>query len=187
MNELSMFRLKVQYKSENQATGEIEKVKTEFLAQCVNYTDAENLMNKIIELDNMDKFEPCVYDIAKAKFEASDIYGTNIMKADDKLVCGLIEHFFENDSEGLYAVETIVFGDKEAKEKDLKQTYYIPAANVADAMAAARKILIYHGHNIDDCLIPSTKLDKATLVFLRPTTSESIYKQATDIRLNDGL
>lgn len=74
-----------------------------------------------------------------------------------------------------------MFGDKEAKEKDLKQTYYIPAANVADAMAAARKILIYHGHNIDDCLIPSTKLDKATSVFLRPTTSENIYKQATNI------
>lgn len=181
MNELSMFRLKVQYKSENQATGEIVKTKTEFLAQCVNYTDAETLMNKIIETENMDKFEPCVYDIAKAKFEASDIYGTKIMQTDNNLTCGLIEHFFENDSEGLYAVETVVFGDKEAKEKDLKQTIYIPAANVADAMAAARKILIYSGHNINDCLIPSTKLDNASLVFLRPATTEYINKQSTEI------
>lgn len=181
MNELSMFRLKVQYKSENQATGEIEKAKTEFLAQCVNYTDAESLMNKIIETDNMNKYEPCVYDIVKAKFEASDIYATNIMQSDNNLVCGLIEHFFENDSEGLYAVDTIVFGDKEAKEKDLKQTYYVPATNVADAMAATRKILVYNGFNLENCLIPSTKLDNAAVVFLRPTTSEYIYKQATEI------
>lgn len=181
MNELSMFRLKVQYKSENQATGEIEKTKTEFLAQCVNYTDAESLINKIIETESMDKFEPCVYDIVKAKFEASDIYGTKIMQADNNLTCGLIEHFFENDSEGLYAVETIVFGDKEAKEKDLKQTYYIPATNVADAMAAARKILAYDGHKMEDCLIPSTKLDNVSLVFLRPATTEYINKQSAEI------
>ena len=181
MNELSMFRLKVQYKSENQSTGEIEKVKAEFLAQCVNYTDAESLMNKIIETESMNKFEPCVYDIAKAKFEASDIYGTKIMKTDNNLTCGLIEHYFENDSEGLYAVETIVFGDKEAKEKDLKQTFYIPSSNVADAMSAAREILFHNGHQISDCLIPSTKLDNASLIFLRPATSERIYKQTSEI------
>lgn len=181
MNELSMFRLKVQYKSENQTTGEIEKIKTEILAQCANYTDAETLMNKIIETDNLNKFEPCIYDIVKTKFEAPDIYGTKIMQTDNNLACGLIEHFFENDSEGLYEVQAIVFGDKEAKEKDLKQTIYIPATNVADAMAAARKILVYSGHNIADCLIPSTKLDNASIVFLRPSTSEYIYKQAMEI------
>lgn len=182
MNELSMFRLKVQYKSENPATGEIEKTKNEILAQCVNYTDAEKLMLKIIETDYMDKFEPCSYDITKAKFEASDIYGNpNVMLTDKKLLCGLVEHFFENENDGLYAVETVVFGDKEAKEKDLKQTYYIPTCNVAEAMTAARKILANDGHNIGDCLIPSAKLDKATRVFLRTSTTEYINRQATEI------
>lgn len=181
MNELSMFRLKVQYKSENQSTGEIEKVKAEFLAQCVNYADAEKLMCKIIETNSMDKFEPCVYDITKAKFEATDIYGCPIMKTNHNMTCGLIEHYFEAENDGLYAVETIAFGDKELKEKDTKHTYYIPATDVAEAMTATRKILVYESNNIENCLIPSAKLDKATSVFLRPTTSENIYKQATNI------
>ena len=100
MNELSMFRLKVQYKSENQTTGEIKKTKAEFLAQCVNYTDAEKLMSRIIETESMNKFEPCTYDIIKAKFEASDIYGTKIMQADSNLTCGLIEHFLRTTVRG---------------------------------------------------------------------------------------
>lgn len=182
MNELSMFRLKVQYKSENQATGEIEKSKLEILAQCVNYTDAETLMNKLIERYDMDKFEPCVYDIVKAKFEATYVYGCSAMHAETgMLTCGLIQHYFENESDGLYAVDTVAFGDKTAKEKDIKETHYIPAANVAEAMNAARQILSYNGNNLEDCLVPSAKLDNAEYVYLRPTTSESIYKQAAEI------
>lgn len=185
MNENSIFRLKVQYKMDNQETGEVEKMKLEILTQCVNYTDAEAVMNKIIEQYNMNKFETCVYDIVKTKFEAGDIYGCEAMAADDSeiLTCGLLQHFFENESDGLYAVENIVFGNKDNKEKDLKRTFYIPATNVANAMSLATKILRYEGYDMNDCLIPSAKLDNATYVYLRPKTSENIYKSAIDIFL----
>lgn len=183
MNENSIFRLKVQYKAENQETGEVEKIKLEILAQCVNYTDAEAVMNKVIEQYQMNKFEPCVYDIVRTKFEADDIYGCKAMSADDgnNLTCGLLQHFFENESDGLYAVENIVFGNKEDKEKDLKRTFFIPAKDTADATSAAIAILQYEGRNMDDCLISSIKLDHAEYVYLRPKTSESIYKLATNI------
>lgn len=179
MNELSMFRMKLQYKSENQETGEIERTKTEILAQCVCYTDAESLVHKLVEQYHMDKFEPCVYDIIKAKFEATSIYGNDLMKADTSYTTNnLYQHYFENTDDGLYEVATVVFGDKEAKEKDFKQTFYIPATNVADAMNKARQILQSSGNNLEDCLIPSAKLDNTEWIYLRPTTSEEIYKQS---------
>lgn len=183
MNDNTIFRLKVQYKADNQKTGKVEKIKLEILAQCVNYTDAEAVMNKVIEQYNMNKFEPCVYDIVKTKFEADSIYGCKAMSADDSknLTCGLLQHFFDNESDGLYAVETIVFGNKEDKEKDLKRTFYIPAIDVANAMSLATLILKYEGRDMNDCLIPSAKLDNATYVYLRPKTSESMYKLATNI------
>lgn len=185
MNELSMFRLKLQYKSENQTTGELEKAKTEILAQCVNYTDAESLVYEIIKQYHMDKFEPCVYDIAKAKMETTDIFGTDIMAVDTSYMTnGLYQHYFVKTDDGLYEVETIVFGDKETKEKDLKRTYYIPAIDVADAMNKARGILYDEGNDLTNCLIPSAKLDKAEWVYLRPATSKEIYERTSSWKVS---
>lgn len=183
MNENSIFRLKVQYKAENQETGEVEKIKQEILTQCVNYTDAEAVMNKVIEQYQMNKFEPCTYDIVKTKFSANDIYGCKPLSADDNknLTCGLLQHFFEDESDGLYAVDNVVFGNKEDKEKDLKRTFFIPAKDTADATSAAIAILQYEGRDMNDCLISSVKLDYAEYVYLRPKTSEEIFKLATNI------
>lgn len=179
MNATSlMFRLKLQYKSENQSTGEIEKTKTEILTECVNYTNAEEVAYSIIEQYHMDKFEPCVYDIVKTKIETTDIYGNESMKIDYSYdIDSLHQHYFDNEENGLYEVETIVFGDKEIKEKDHKHTFYIPAANVADAMNKARTILQNMGCELGNCLIPSAKLDKAEWIYLKPTTSEQIYNR----------
>lgn len=183
MNENSIFRLKVQYKAENQETGDVEKMKLEILTQCVNYTDAEAVMNKIIEQYQMNKFEPCTYDIVKTKFSANDIYGCKTLSADDSknLTCGLLQHFFEEESDGLYAVDNIVFGNKEDKEKDLKRTFFIPAKDTADATSVAIAILQYEGRDLNDCLISSVKLDHAEYVYLRPKTSEEAFKLATNI------
>lgn len=182
MNENSIFRLKIQYKTENQVSGDIEKVKLEIFAQCVNYTDAESVVYGLIDQYDLNKYEPCVYDIMRTKFEAGAIYGRSPLCPDEgSSICGLVQHYFAEESEGLYAVETIVFGDKEAKEKDLKRTFYIPATNVADAMEAAGQILNYEGHSLKDCLIPSAKLDNAAYVYLRRKTSSIAYELANVI------
>ena len=186
MEENTIFRLKVQYKSENPETGDLEKTKLEILTQCVNYTDAETLMHKVIEQYQMNKFESCTYEIIKTKILSGDIYGRKPLAADDndQLTCGLLQHFFNNEADGLYAVKTIVFGNKEDKEKDLKQTLYVPAQNVADAMKVATSILLYQGHNLNDCLIPSATLDNAVYVYLHPKTSESIFKYMNNVASN---
>lgn len=78
-------------------------------------------------------------------------------------------------------IDISCFGNKEDKEKDLKRTFYIPAIDVANAMSLATLILEYEGRDMNDCLIPSAKLDNATYVYLRPKTSEGMYKLATNI------
>lgn len=182
MNTKSMFRLKIQYKSESQETGEIKKTKIEILAQCANYTDAERLVNKLIEHYGMDKFEPCSYDITQCKFEVNAIYGNNILKEESKnLYCNLSCHYFEEKNDGLYAVDVVIFGDKSRKEKDVKDTYYIPASSVAEAMVCAQKILIYNCNYLDNCLIQNVKLDNAEYIYLASSTSERIYKEGNVI------
>lgn len=182
MSNNSMFRLKVQYKAVNQATGKDEKNKLEILIQAENYTEAEAVLNKIAKQYQFDKLEPYTYDIIRAKLLANDIYDYHGMVTDseNKLTCGLIQHFFEQ-SYGLYAVDTVVYGDKEADEKDLKETYYIPALDVSDAMNAAMAILKYYNHDYSECHVPSAKLDNAKYIYLQPYTSEAIFKQANDI------
>lgn len=187
MNEYSLFRLKLQYKTDNQETGDVEKAKMEILAQCVNYTDAEKVVNKIAKLYNMNKYEPMIYEIVKTKFDATQIVADGVLQTEymegvnQKLTCGLVQHFFENENEGLFAVDTTIFGNKEEKEKDVKTTYFIPAINVADAHDRAKKVLAYNGHDLDDCLVSGAKLDKAEYIYLRPSTSESLYNKATQI------
>lgn len=177
----SLFRLKVQYKRTNQTTGEIEKVKAEILAQCLNYTEAEALMIRIGDWEEFDKFEPYAYEIAKVKFTTDDLFGGEPMckMGAEKKMNGLIEHYFANDSEGIYAVNTIVPGCKEKKTKDKKTTYYIPAKDVAQAMRRAQAILQRRGEM--DGIVPSAKLDNATSIYLDSQTSEAIYRYATQI------
>lgn len=187
MNEYSLFRLKLQYKAENQETGEIEKAKMEILAQCVNYTDAETLVNKLIEQYQMDKLDPCNYEIVKGKFDVSNIVGTPVLQHDNKdvLTCGLLQHFFSENEDGLYAVDTIVFGDKAKKEKDVKTTYYIPANDAGDAQSRAMKILLMEGNQSGNCLVSCVKLDNAEYIYLRPQTSANLEENAN--RVFNGL
>lgn len=181
MNEYSLFRLKFQYKTENQETGEIEKAKMEALAQCANYTDAEALANKLMTMYGISKLDGYSYEIIKGKFDVSSLVGTSVLQHNKSLVCGLMPHFFENGNEGLYAVDTIVFGDKTAKEKDIKATYYIAATDVADAQDKACKVLQSDGYSLSDCLVSGAKLDNVEYLYLRPMTSETLQENANKI------
>lgn len=178
MSVQSIFRLKVQYKKANEETGEVEKAKMEILAQCEDYTDAEAVLYKIIDQYQFDKFEPCTYDIVRAKMLPGNIYGRSPLVADDggKLTCGLLQHFFENEHHGLYEVNAVVTIDNDLKKVCQKRTIYVPANNVADATSAATEVLKYDNDTSYDFHMPSVKLDNAALIYLLPETSESIYK-----------
>lgn len=184
-----MYRLKVTYQSENSETGDIEKVKDEILVECSTYTEAEAVLNKLIINYGMDKYGEVVYEIVKCKFTRSDIYYNNLLNSDNSkmLTCGLLQCFFEDENHGLYAVDTIAFGNKALKEKDEKYTYLIPAVDPADATNRAKAILIYEGRDINDCAINNVKYDKAGTFYFLPASQESLKERSQKIFANYGL
>lgn len=178
MDSLStMFRLKVAYQAENQETGEMEKVKEEILAECENYTDAEAVLNSIIKQYGFDKFGNVPYEIVKCKFSRSQLYVNNLIEKDNEantLTCGLVNCSFTDAMDGLYAVDVIIFGNKSEKEKDLKDTYFIPANDPADATQKAKEILDFYGHSKDDYAVTNVKFDKANSMYFVPASFESM-------------
>lgn len=178
MESLStMFRLKIAYQAENQETGEMEKVKEEILSECANYTDAEAVLTSIVEQYNLGKFGSVPYEIVKCKFSRHQLYVNDLIESDDEnktLTCGLLNCSFVDGMDGLYAVDVIIFGNKAEKEKDVKDTYFIPANDPADATHKAKEILGYGGHSKDDYAITNVKFDKATSMYFVPSSFESM-------------
>lgn len=189
-NSFQLFRLKLNYQAENQATGEVEKLKEEIIVECVNYTDAEILLNKIIENFSMNKLAPVVYEIIKCKFSSNDIYLNSLINCDSDeklLTCGRLNCFFEKDTHGLYVVDTILFGDKSLKEKDVKNTFLIPAEDPADATMRAKYILL-DGNNLEENIaVTNVKYDKAGNFYFKPETFDSLTKRSETIFEGYGL
>lgn len=189
-NITQMFRLKLTYQAENQETGDVEKIKEEILVQCVNYTDAETLLNKVIEHYDMAKLAPVVYEIVKCKFDVQDIYLNSLTDCDSDdtpLTCGRLNVFFANESHGLYAVDTIIFGDKSLKEKDIKTTYLIPAEDPADATVRTKIILVDGGNDEEDIAVTNVKYDKAGNFYLEPKTYAELTDRSIKILEKYGL
>lgn len=185
-----MYRLKVAYQAENESSGEIEKIKEEILVECVNYTNAETLLNKLIETYSMNKLCPAVYEIIKCKFAADDIYINSLVDCDDDttpLTYGRLNCFFKDESHGLYVVDAIIFGDKEAKEKDEKRAFLIPAIDPAYATMCAKAILDYDGHKAEDISVTNVKYDKAGNFYLDPMTFNNLSERSEKIFKNYGL
>lgn len=178
MDSNSLFRLKIQYLSENQETGAVEKNKIEILAQSANYTDAEAVLHAIVEEYGMEKLAPCQYEIIRGKFNVGDITGSPAIQRDGDTLCGLVQHSFSVANDGLYVIDTIVFGDAGNNGKDTKATYYIPAHDVADAQEKGYRVLAQGGNASKDCLVTSAKLDKVEYIYLTPQTSESLFMES---------
>lgn len=185
----TMFRLKLAYKAENDETGAIENVKDEMLVECVNYTDAEKVVMQLEKLYDMSKYEPLSYEIVKCKYDFSTIFLNALVNRenDDNLICGLVDSFIEDKEHGLYAVDIIMYGDKSIKEKDVKETYFIPAINPADAHFRAAKIIQNYGKNKSDYAILNVKHDKANDILLLPSSYAHLNNRSVEIGIAYGL
>ena len=120
-NSHGFYRLKSSYCSENEDSGEIERIKKEELIMAIGYTDAESIAFKLMELYERNKFDNYNYEIVKAKIE--ELVFNDSVRVSQELTQGLIEYYFEEDEEsgvGLYAVKVEFQNESEGKIKKVE-------------------------------------------------------------------
>lgn len=169
---MRLFRIKNNYITADEESGRVVKVKEEYLVSAENYTDAECFITKYNAEHNTERFGPAEYEIVKEKFNYNNIELNDVLNFDDRdTTCGLIEHFFVEDTDRLFAVTVRFFGDKEAGEKSYNSTYYVPARNAESAIKYVKTNLIKEDA---DYMITKTVADNVASIFLTPSIHQEL-------------
>ena len=102
------------------------------------------------------------------------------MTADNILLNGLSELFFENDGDALFIVKVKIFTDLE-KGKSFKTEYILPSTSGIAAINYVKKYLLYKGYRSEEFQILSHSIDATESLYL---TTESIeQKMETDSKI----
>lgn len=175
-----VFEIKFAYKGENEK-GELSKKKLNVLAQCTNYTEAEKLAHTLIAIQELEKFEECIYNISLTNYSVSNVLVNDILNESDDLVMGLQETFFSNEEDGIFIIKVKFFGDKEAKEKDVTDSYLVPGLNINNAILYLKKFLI-NKKNYQSCdfTVNGSNITNAENLYLVPSVYDS--KKAESIK-----
>ena len=168
-----VFEIKFAYKGENEK-GDLSKKKLKVLAQCTNYTEAEKLAHTIIAIQELEKFEECVYSISLTNYSVSNVLVNDALNEANDLVMGLQETFFSNEEDGIFVIKVKFFGDKEAKEKDITDSYLVPGSNINNAILYLKKFLI-NKKNYQNCdfTINGSNITNAENLYLVPSVYDS--------------
>jgi len=167
----SIFRFKFSYTGEKE-NGDLTKKKLELLAQCANYTDAEKLVNSIIEKREFSRYDECDYEIIKTKIVLGNILLNDSVAEEENITCGLSESFFDDEQAGFFLIKVKIFGGED--EKDSTEEYLVPASTSA---AADRYLKDYMNKKYkmtsDSFKVVSNKLDNADSLFMLPEVVEA--------------
>lgn len=155
------YLLKLQYKGEEVETGDVKKLRKEFLAECTSYSDAETLVNEIIDDEKMNKYEPAVYEIQKLKI--SDIKFSEHLIVNDDSLNDLTELYFESDDAHFYRVKVEEPDLDSEKPKTIKHEMFIPAESTGEAEHIAK--MFYK----DGVVANTTKMAFETAFVLKST------------------
>lgn len=139
VNTTDFYLLKIAYEGEDVATADIKKIKKEYLAECMNYTDAEKLVNEIIEDEKMNKYSQAQYEIVKQKIGILK-YSDHIV-AEEESLGGLTELFFEDEAK-FYKVKIEEPDNSGDKPKMTKTDMFIPAASTGEAENLAKRFYV---------------------------------------------
>lgn len=168
---MNLFRIKNNYMAANQETGEVQKVKEEYLVSAVNYTDAESFIVNFNEKSGNNKFAPAEYEITKEKFNWNDIYMNDVFDHEEgALTCGLVELFFNDETDRLFSITARFFLDNEEKKKTCNKTFYIPAHSLEEAVKCLKNEIVENG---DEYMITKTSADNMVSLFLTPDIVEN--------------
>lgn len=168
---MSFYKLSFAYKTEDEnLDGKIVTKKQEFLAECVNYADAEALVIQIAHDYNMNAYEGYEYDIRKMP-KINDIIFNEHFGVDKSSFknSGQIFLYFSG-SEYLVQVDLkITTGDN----KSTKHTVFIPAVSTTEAASEALKI---YSQSISQATVLKTNvLELTDGVFVTPDKYESMH------------
>lgn len=136
VNTTDFYLLKLQYEGEDAVTADIKKIKKEYLAECVNYSDAEKLVNELIVDEDMNHFSSAQYEIQKLKI--SDLKYSEHVCAEENSLAGLTELFFDDGSK-FYKVKIEEPDNSGDKPKTVKSEMFIPAASTGEAESLAKR------------------------------------------------
>lgn len=171
----SIYRLKFSYTGEKE-NGDLTKKKLELLAQCANYTDAEKLVNAIIERGDYSRYGECAYEIVKTKYFLSNVLLNDAVAEEDKVLCGLSESYFEDEQAGFFVLKVKEFAKNE-EDKDTTEEFIIPALTSAAADKSLKEYLRAKYDMASDMFkVISNKLDNADSIFMLPEVVEAKRK-----------
>jgi len=139
VNTTDFYLLKLQYEGEDAVTADIKKIKKEYLAECVNYTDAEKLVNELIRDEDMNHFSQAQYEIQKLKIY--DLKYSEHLSAESNSLEDLTELFFE-DGARFYKVKVEEPDNSGDKPKTVKSEMFIPAASTGEAEMLAKRFYV---------------------------------------------
>lgn len=169
MNVKTLFRLKFTYMGDDEKGG-TEKCKLEVLAQCTNYTEAEMLVNRIIDKNCLERYEECDYEITLTKIEIGNVLVNSVLCEEKEHVMKLSELYFSGEQDGVFPIKVKFFGDKELKEKDVTSIFLVPGVTINTAIVYLKKYLVNKkGYKNDDFIVIGSSLDKAENIYLLPS------------------
>lgn len=171
---MQLFRIKNNYVSTDQETGEMAKFKDEYLVSAVNYTDAEAFIVEYNEINGLNKYSPADYEISKDKITPSDIYLNDVIAID--MNPGLksnnfAELYFSGENDRLFGITVKYFGNKEEGTKTFTETYYIPGYDMENAVNYFNTKIV---DKMSDYMITKTTADKMCELYITHDILESI-------------
>lgn len=163
-----IFKLGFKYKA-NDDNGKEKTFKQEFLAECLNYTEAEKLAMKIIEEYEMNKIETCSYDIKKLPNANNILYNDNFTVDENCYKTEkVVSLYFEKDNQNLYQVDIKLSGD----DSTSKETYYVPATSTNKAVTAV--LDLFRDNFLTATVQKTSTLELVDSVFVYPSTYDDM-------------
>lgn len=130
----TIFRLKFAHKSADE-TGAVKNVKTEYLVECENYTDAEEMAYAIIDREAYNKLAVPTYEIIKTKYDVNQIKDAGALGCDEKTLGGLDEYYFSNETDGVFAIKAKVESlDERNHTETLTVEYLVCDSSITNAI-----------------------------------------------------
>lgn len=137
----NIYRLKFAYKGVED-DGSVKLFKVECLAECTSYTEAEKVAYAIADRENMSRFDDYTYEIIKTKLTTGQIVDNGTLEHSQTLVCGLTEHFFRGDYDGMFLIKAkSECVDEKGKTKGVTDEYLVCDKTIVSAINCIKQHL----------------------------------------------